>query len=166
MQSRSDLSRRLAFIYRSWELNEFEKYVALSQEQIIEEARSCYGDTVVEHWLKPRNLYPIENPDGHARVKGPCGDTMEIFIRVREGKITQASFLTDGCITSIASGSITVEASIGRELPDAKAITQQDILNLLGGLPEASRHCALLASNTLRAAVDDYLTSGHDQRIR
>jgi len=139
------------------ELDEFEKYVNESQEQIIEQARAYYGDTVVAHWLKPNNPYAMEDPDGHAEVKGPCGDTMEIFIRVEDDKIVDASFSTDGCITSIASGSMAVEMAIRRGLLEAKAISPKDILNRLGGLPEASRHCALLASNTLRAAVDEYL---------
>jgi nitrogen fixation NifU-like protein len=142
-------------------MDEFERFVDDSQERIIEQARALYGNRVVEHWLKPKNPYPLENPDGHAKIKGPCGDTMEIFIHVREGKISNAGFLTDGCITSIASGSMAVHMAIGSGLMEARGISQGDILVHLGGLPVASRHCALLASNTLRAAVDDYLNHLH-----
>jgi nitrogen fixation NifU-like protein len=101
----------------------------------------------------------MEKPDGHGCIKGPCGDTMEIFIQVRGKKIANASFLTDGCITSIVSGSMAVEFATGKSVVDAMAISQNDILEGLGGLPEQSRHCALLASNTLREAVRDYLSS-------
>jgi nitrogen fixation NifU-like protein len=129
------------------------------QEEILDQARKLYSETTIDHGMNPRNLFPMENPDGHARIKGPCGDTMEFFIRVRDGRIADASFLTNGCITSLAAGSMTVEMAIGRSVAEALAISENDILNALGGLPEESRHCALLASNTLRGAISDYLSS-------
>ncbi len=127
------------------------------QKEIIEQARKKYSETVVDHWMHPRNPGVMENADGRASVLGSCGDTMQIFIRVSNGKISQASFFTDGCITSIVSGSMAVEMAIGKELAAAKAISQDDILKNLGGLPEENEHCALLASTTLRAAIADYL---------
>jgi nitrogen fixation NifU-like protein len=99
----------------------------------------------------------MEKPDGHARIKGPCGDTMEIFIRVKDDTIVKASFMTDGCITSIVSGSMAVELATGRKIQQVIGISQQEILEGLGGLPEESEHCALLASNTLQAAIQDHL---------
>ncbi|MCK4305473.1 MAG: iron-sulfur cluster assembly scaffold protein [Candidatus Eisenbacteria sp.] len=138
-------------------MSDFEESAKALQEQIIEQAREEYSEVVIEHWLHPRNPYAMDNPDGHGRVKGPCGDTMDIFIRVTDGKITDASFVTDGCITSVVSGSMAVEMATGRDVSEARAISKDDILNALGGLPEVSQHCALLASNTLRAAVDNYM---------
>lgn len=138
-------------------MSEFENSVEALQKQLIEQARGEYSDVVIDHWLHPRNPYAMDNPDGHARIKGPCGDTMEIFIRVTDGKITDASFVTDGCITSIVSASMAVEMATGREVSGARAISKENILNALGGLPGISQHCALLASNTLRAAIDDYI---------
>ena len=128
------------------------------QQQVLDQARKEYSETVIDHWMNPRNPFPMDDPDGHARVKGPCGDTMEFFIRVRDGMIEDASFFTDGCATSIASGSMTVEMVRGRSVDEALAISQDDILNELGGLPKESVHCALLASDTLRKAVKEYLT--------
>jgi nitrogen fixation NifU-like protein len=127
------------------------------QQQLLAQARRQYSETVVDHWVHPRHPGRIERPDGHARIKGPCGDTMEICIRVDNGAIADASFVTDGCITSIASASMAVELATGKVVPRAVAISQRDILDALGGLPAESRHCALLAANTLRAAIGDYL---------
>jgi nitrogen fixation NifU-like protein len=139
--------------------SDIDSFVEKLQEHFLNQARELYSESVVDHWLHPRNPFAIDNPNGHAKIKGPCGDTMEVFIQVRGNKIINASFLTDGCITSIASGSMAVEMAIGKNLVDAMAISQDDILQELGGLPEESRHCALLASNTLCEAVRDYLST-------
>jgi nitrogen fixation NifU-like protein len=99
----------------------------------------------------------MANPDGYARIKGPCGDTMEIYIRVTDAVITDASFMTDGCLTTIVSASMAVELATNTPVGEAAKISQADILENLGGLPKSSQHCALLAANTLETAVMDYL---------
>jgi nitrogen fixation NifU-like protein len=137
--------------------SDLDELVEQLQEEIIAQAREQYSETVVDHWVRPRNQRVMSDPDGRARIKGPCGDTMELFLRVSGNEITDASFMTDGCITSISSGSMAVEMAIGRGLREALSISQDDILRALGGLPEESRHCALLASDTLRKAVEDCL---------
>ena len=83
---------------------------------------------------------------------------MEIWLKVRNGVVTEATFLTDGCGTTIASGSMITELAKGKSIPGAQRIRQQDVLDALGGLPEESVHCALLAANTMKAAVKDYFT--------
>ena len=118
-----------------------------------------YSETVIDHATNPRNVGSIANADGFASVTGPCGDSMEIWLRVREGKVINATFWTDGCGTTIAAGSMITELAQGRDIVQAHEISQQNILNDLGGLPEESYHCALLAANTLKEAVRDYLTS-------
>jgi len=140
-------------------MSDLDEAVEAMQRQIIEQALREYSAIVVEHWTHPRNQYAMDNPDGYARIKGPCGDTMEFFLRVQNGKIADASFLTDGCITSISSGSMAVELTVGKSLAEARAVSAENILNELGGLPEESQHCAVLASDTLRAAVGDYMIS-------
>jgi len=116
-----------------------------------------YSATVLDHMSEPRNVGSLANADGHAMITGPCGDTMSIWLRVGDGAVTQASFWTDGCGTTIAAGSMATELAKGRKMAQALTISQQDILDALDGLPEDSVHCALLAANTLRAAVRDYL---------
>jgi nitrogen fixation NifU-like protein len=143
-------------------MTEFDRFLREFQAQFLEQVRQQYSEKTVEHWLHPRNPHAMEKPDGHAVVKGPCGDTMEIFIRVRDGKIIDASFITDGCITTVASASMAVEMATGKEVADARTIFQEDILENLGGLPEESQHCALLASKTLQAAIIDYLSGARE----
>ncbi len=109
-----------------------------------------------ERFEQPRNYGPHESFDGHARITGPCGDTMEFWLQVREGCIAEASFTTDGCGPSRAAGSMATELAIGKSLTQAAQIEQADVLAGLGGLPKESEHCALLASNTLRATIEDF----------
>jgi len=126
------------------------------QELIIADMRKVYSETVIDHALNPRNVGDMENADGFGKVTGSCGDTMEIWLKVRDGIVADATFLTNGCGTSIASGSMVTELVRGKSIPQVQKVTQQDILNALGGLPEDSLHCALLAANTLKEAIKDY----------
>ena len=121
------------------------------------ESENVYSRTVIDHATKPRNVGMIPNADGFGRITGPCGDTMEIWLRVRDGIMQRITFWTDGCGTTIAAGSMVTELVKGKQMEQALGITQEDILEALGGLPEESVHCALLASNTLKAACRDYL---------
>jgi nitrogen fixation NifU-like protein len=127
------------------------------EELVKADMRRVYSETTIDHAMKPRNLGEMEDADGFGKVTGPCGDTMEIRLRVKNDTITEATFLTDGCGTSIASGSMVTELAKGKNIIEAQKISQQDVLNALGGLPEESEHCALLATNTLKEAVRDYL---------
>ena len=109
--------------------------------------------------MQPRNLGEMTEADGHARITGPCGDTMAIWLRVCDKTITAASFVTYGCGATVACGSMAAELASGKTLAAAMSIGQQTILDAFGGLPEANEHCALLAANTLKAAVQDCLNS-------
>jgi nitrogen fixation NifU-like protein len=84
---------------------------------------------------------------------------MEIYLKVKDSKVANASFWTDGCGCSIASGSILTELAKGKRLSEAQKITQQDVLKALDELPEDDLHCALLAANTLQEAIKDHLAS-------
>ena len=124
---------------------------------IKQEMRKIYPEAVVEHSMDPRNLGNLEDADGFARVTGPCGDTMSIWLKVNGDTITNASFITDGCGTTVASGSMVTEMVKGKSISEARKTTQRDVLDALGGLPQESEHCALLAANTLKAAMRDYM---------
>ncbi len=127
------------------------------EELIKAEMRKVYSEATIDHSMNPRNVGDMEDADGFARVTGPCGDTMEMWLKVRDGTIAKATFLTDGCGTTIASGSMVTELTKGKSIAEAQKISQENVLNALGGLPEESQHCALLAANTLKAAIRDYL---------
>lgn len=122
--------------------------------KVIANLREEYSNRVLEHFLNPKNMRNISDPDGYAKVTGSCGDTMEVYLKLKNGEVTQASFQTDGCIASIASGNMAIEMVKGKTIPEAQ-IGEDEILEALGGLPEDHVHCALLASNTLKEAVKD-----------
>ena len=131
-------------------------FVEETNRQIRQEMEQTYSAAVVERFYNPKNLGPIADADGHARITGPCGDTLEIWLKITSDKVTRAGFITDGCCSSIACGSMATELAIGKRTEKALSISQDDILKALGGLPEESVHCALLASNTLKAAIKNY----------
>jgi nitrogen fixation NifU-like protein len=127
------------------------------EQSIMEDMKGIYSEKTIDHFLNPRNLGKIPAPDGIGRITGPCGDTMEICLKVKGGKVINASFWTDGCGPSIASGSMITEMAKRMNISEAQRISQQDVLTALGGLPEESEHCALLAANTLKEAIKDHL---------
>jgi nitrogen fixation NifU-like protein len=136
---------------------EFDDSFKELEQSVMEDMKRVYSEKTIDHFLNPRNLGEIPAPDGFGRVTGPCGDTMEISLKVRDGRVMNASFWTDGCGPSIASGSMVTELAKEKSVLEAQKITQQDVLNALGGLPEDNLHCALLAADTLKEAIKDYL---------
>ena len=136
---------------------EFDDSFKELEQSVMEDIKRVYSEKTIDHFLNPRNLGEIPVHAGFGRVTGPCGDTMEIYLKVRHGRVRNASFLTDGCGTTIASGSMVTELAKGKSISEAQKITQQDVLDALGGLPEDSLHCTLLAANTLKEAIKDYL---------
>ena len=139
--------------------NDFEKTANELQASIMEDARKIYSEKVIERWLNPRNRGKVRNADGFAKIKGPCGDTMQISFKVKDGRFSKIRFMTDGCASSIAAGSMATELAQGKKIEEAAEISQQMILEALDNLPEESVHCALLASNTLKDAIKDYSNS-------
>ena len=129
------------------------------ERQVMAEMRKVYSEKAINHAMRPRNVGRIEDADGFASVTGPCGDTMEISLRVRGERVVDAAFWTNGCGTSIACGSVVTELVKGKDVAEALKIDSQRIISVLEGLPDSDIHCAVLASNTLRAAIRDYLDS-------
>jgi nitrogen fixation NifU-like protein len=147
-------------------INDFDQAMEEMQAAIIEDARKTYSETVIQRWINPRQMGEIRNPQAYGQVKGPCGDTLKIFLKIEGDRIIDARFLTNGCMTTIAAGCMACELAIGRSAEEAFTIGRELILEKLGGLPEESEHCALLASNTLRAALSDYLDKKDKPRKR
>jgi nitrogen fixation NifU-like protein len=126
-------------------------------EELQKEMWSGYTEIVIDHAQNPRNMGSVPDADGFSSITGPCGDTMKIWLKVQKGTIKQVTFWTDGCGTSIAAGSMVTELAKSKAITNALRVTQQDVLDALGGLPKDSIHCALLAANTLKEAAKDYL---------
>jgi nitrogen fixation NifU-like protein len=137
---------------------DLEKYAKELQEQIMEQIKKRYSENVVAHWQNPRNFQKMDNPDGYARETGSCGDTMDMFLKMKDDKIVQCTFQTDGCGSSIVCGSMATELAQNKSFIQALGtVSADEILKELGGLPEEDVHCAQLAAETLRRALADYL---------
>lgn len=124
-----------------------------------ETIKEIYSETVLDHGQNPRNLGISEKSNAFSIVFGPCGDTMAVWLYIENNNITDIGFTTDGCMTSLAAGSMVTELAKGKNIDDALQISQQDVLGALGGLPKESEHCALLAANTLKEAIKNYVAS-------
>ncbi|MCW7076812.1 MAG: iron-sulfur cluster assembly scaffold protein [Candidatus Syntrophoarchaeum sp.] len=126
------------------------------QRSIIEDALKEFSERVVEEAINPRNVGRIESPDGEGRITGSCGDTVTISLKVDHDRIVDIRFLTDGCGPTIASASVLTQLVKGKTIEEASRIEDQDIMQVLGELPEDHLHCPVLAVNTLKEAIEDY----------
>ena len=134
------------------------------ETQVLEDAREVFSETVIEYAYNPRNVGEISDADGVGKITGTCGDTLQIQIRVEDGRIIESGFLTDGCGTSIACGSMLTEMIADKTIEGALLITSDDLLRSLDGLPEEYVHCSVLAVNVLREAIADYRELGSDKQ--
>lgn len=127
------------------------------EKEFILNMHGEYSETVIDHARNPRNVGNIQQCDGFGQGTGECGDTLGIWLSVKNDRIARATFWTDGCGASIACGSITTELATGCTVEAAKKIDRDAILKALDGLPEDHVHCAELAAETLADAVKDYI---------
>jgi nitrogen fixation NifU-like protein len=124
-----------------------------------------YSRKVMDHFKNPRNMGEMKDPDGVGRVGNPiCGDVMHIYIKVgsKSGEeiIEGIKFQTFGCVSAIATTSMTTQLAKGMTLEKARKITRKDVADALDGLPPIKVHCSNLASEALHAAIDDYYAKG------
>ena len=119
---------------------------------------ALYNDKVMEYFMNPHNVGEIEQPDGKGTYGSPfCGDMMQITISVDDNDvITDAKFKTFGCGSAIASSSMATDMIIGMKVEDALELSNQKIIDELGGLPAVKIHCSVLAEHAIKAAIYDY----------
>ena len=121
--------------------------------------KTPYSEKVIEYFKNPKNVGEIENPDGRAKEGSTaCGDMVSLHIKVdnETKKITDIKFMSYGCASNIATGSIITEMAKGKTIDEAKKITWKDAAEALGGLPKIKTHCSVLAVDALREAIRDY----------
>lgn len=132
-------------------------FVASLQEQIFDETRLAFGEAGFQRWRNPLFRGPMADADSHARLKGSCGDSMEIFLKFDNDRVDDAAYLTDGCGASTVCGSFAAEMAIGKTPDQLLEITGDAILQKIGTFPQDDRHCAFLAAETLQEALSRYM---------
>ena len=116
-----------------------------------------YSEKVMEHFMNPRNVGEIENPDGVGEEGNPvCGDMMSFYINVEDNKIAEIKFKTFGCVAAIAVSSMVTEMAMGKTLEEAKKITKKSVAESLDGLPKEKMHCSNLGADALAKAIEHY----------
>ncbi|HNZ06886.1 MAG TPA: iron-sulfur cluster assembly scaffold protein [Candidatus Cloacimonadota bacterium] len=118
-----------------------------------------YSEKVLQHFMHPKNVGKMENPDSTATEGSPaCGDQVTVYLKVDDAShtIEDISFLSYGCASNIATASIITEMAKGKTLEEAKQITWRDAMEALDGLPPVKAHCSVLAADTLQTAISNY----------
>ncbi len=116
-----------------------------------------YNDLVMDHFMNPRNVGEIENPDGVGEEGNPvCGDMMTFYIKVKDDKLEDVKYKTFGCGAAIAVSSIVSEMAKGKTLEEVKKINPDKVVEELGGLPKNKHHCSNLGAQALMKAIEDY----------
>jgi nitrogen fixation NifU-like protein len=134
--------------------SDFDKMIDKIQNEVYEQERKVFSERVIKEYNNPKNIGKMVQPDAFAALTGWCGDTMEIYLKMDHDMIEDISFMTDGCGATIACGSMLTSMVKGKSVKDAQAITDDDLVTALEGLPEENLHCAHLAIITLEKALE------------
>jgi nitrogen fixation NifU-like protein len=132
------------------------------QEAILE----GYSEKFKKEFLRPENIGKIKDSDSYVSITGVCGDTLEIYLVVRDGEISDIRFMTDGCGATITCASYVTRTAKGKSLEEALRIKPEDVDKYFESLPEEHKHCAKLAVITLTAAIEKYRSKLNKQMNR
>jgi len=129
-----------------------DKIARTLQEAILE----GYSEKFKQEFSNPKNIGKIEDADSQVSITGVCGDTVEMYLALKDGKINDIKFMTDGCGATIACASYVTRTVKGKTVEDALRMEPEDVDSYFEGLPDESKHCAKLAIDTLKAALNRY----------
>jgi nitrogen fixation NifU-like protein len=116
--------------------------------------RAVYSREVLDHFQNPRNAGDVEAPDASAELENPaCGDVLRLTLKIDGGRITDIRFRAKGCVPAIACGSALTELVKGRTLDEARLVTREELIQTVGGVPDASSHAGHLAMDTLQTLL-------------
>ena len=120
---------------------------------------ALYTDTVMDHFMHPRNVGVLDDADGVGEVgNAKCGDIMKIYLTIEDNVIVDVKFETFGCGSAIASSSMATEMIKGKPVAEALALSNKAVAEALDGLPAHKMHCSVLAEEAIKAAIEDYCT--------
>ena len=116
-----------------------------------------YSEKVMDHFIHPRNVGEIENPDGVGEVgNAQCGDIMKVYLKVEKDIIVDVKFKPFGCASAIATSSMATELIKGKPVAEALTLTNKAVVEALDGLPPVKMHCSVLAEEAVKSAIKDY----------
>src|SRR3989441_10301169 len=115
-----------------------------------------YSPQLLDHFQNPRNAGEITDPDASVQLENPaCGDILKLTLRIADGRIAEIRFLAKGCVPAMACGSLLTELVQGKTLEEARKLRREELVQAIGGLPEASTHASHLAMDALAAALKE-----------
>ena len=132
--------------------DDIDKVVRNLQEAILQ----GYSEKFKQEFFNPKNIGKIEDADSQVSITGVCGDTIEMYLALKDGKINDIKFMTDGCGATIACASYVTRMVKGKAIADALLMKSEDVDSYFEGLPDESKHCAKLAIDALKAALNRY----------
>ena len=118
--------------------------------------KSGYSDRAINYFINKVNVGEIESPSASFPYTGPCGDTMQVQLKIDNGRITEARFQAIGCAGSYSAGSALMKMIKGKTLEQAEEISEEQILDHLGNIPPQKIHCVCLAKRTLAQTIKQY----------
>ena len=133
--------------------NTFMKWLEELQRKIEYEEEQTYSKVVIREYRNPSNFGVLDNPDIEGEIKGSCGDTMKISLRIKTNRVQDVRFWTDGCGATIACGSMLTKMIKGKTIEEAAKLTSEELTAAMEDLPKEHLHCAKLAVDTLQEAL-------------
>jgi len=140
-------------------------FVEQFQAEMFKQSLETFGETFCRRWQEPTHMGILPDADASAQLKGNCGDSMCIYLKFENDRVTSASFQTDGCGPSIVCASLAAEMSVGKSPEELLDLSAEEVIAPLGTLPEEHKHCAFLAAATVHSAVDRYMIQQLEQKL-